>query len=579
MNKIFIGYLSVSVSAALVTAVLLLFRPLYKERFSKRWQYYIWLVVVIRFLVPWNSGNGLVGGMFHKMQAGGWGTVQGQLANAGQEQGQEPSTGSRQPQVEQAGRVQAETALTEVGKEPVQKAAWAFASDLWAIWLLTALILFVRKITIYQCFVRYLKAGCKPVEDIRRLEVFGTVVARSRFTGAIGLYTNSMVASPLCVGFFHPAVVLTKAELPEADFYYTVLHEWTHYRRLDLLYKWLVQLTLCLHWFNPFVYLLEREASRMCELSCDEAVTKGLDAEGKRAYGDMLLRAVGMASGYTVFPASITLHQGKKLMKERLGALMKKRKETKRTVAISAVSALLVMAGAVAAGAYIQPAAAQEINRDAQLAGYKKQASKTTAEEVAKEDPLWDITKKNGSYYYKGRRVRIFMDLRADSSFARFHFDKDGKVDIKLSRAKDLSITGVQGLTSQEAEEIMEDYGYADTEDMGEKQKESDPRPQSQLSVSRLQKPELTEEVYEAVEDCKDGVWYVIHSHGVQYLYYNGVPGKYAFQPHLNQKKAVIKIAGLGGTGKSYVLLAVRGNMPLTVIYRGKAVRYRTVSV
>ena len=99
------------------------------------------------------------------------------------------------------------------------------------------------------------------------------------------------------------------------------------------------------------------------------------------------------------------------------------------------------------------------------------------------------------------------------------------------------------------------------------------------LAVSRLQKEELVQQVREAVKDCKDGTWYVITHQGIQYLYYYGMPGKYAFQPSIGQKKTVIKLADLGGTGERYVLLAVRGNQPLTVTYRGETVRYQTVEV
>ncbi len=574
MHEIFMGYVSVSVSAALLTVILLLLAPLYQARFSKRWQYYIWLVVVARFLVPWNPGDGLVGRLFQEGQSAQW-LEQGQwLAKQGQAQ-----PAQQNDTVNTVNTVNGGLAAGESSSEPdgadieregqlksgkagdyapaVRKAAQGILEHSWKIWILTALALFARKVIVYQCFVKYLKAGCSPVEEICRLEIFGKVIAQSRFTRAAGLYTNSMVTSPLLIGFLHPAVILTKAELSDMDFYYTILHEWTHYRRRDLYYKWLVQLTVCLHWFNPFVYLLEREVSRMCELSCDEAVTKDLDAEGKRAYGDTLLRAAAAVGGFQAFPASVTLHGGKKLMKERLGALMNERKNTAWTAAVSVVSAFLLTAGAVAAGAYRQPAAAQV--------------------QTVRQDEYnsWGITKKSDAYYYKGRRIRIFMDVRADASFVRFHFDKDGKVDVKLTRAKDFTITGVSGLTEQETEEILEDYDQAGADDTGEKQEILNPK----VAVSRLRIGELEKVVREAVEDCKDGVWYVIKHQGVQYLYYNGVPGKYAFQPKLGKKKALIKIVDLGGTGEEYVLLAVRGKLPLTVKYGGKAVRYQAVSV
>ena len=56
-----------------------------------------------------------------------------------------------------------------------------------------------------------------------------------------------------------------------------------------MFYKWLVQFTICLHWFNPLVYLMGREVNNACEFSCDEAVIKNLDNDGIKAYGNTLL--------------------------------------------------------------------------------------------------------------------------------------------------------------------------------------------------------------------------------------------------------------------------------------------------
>ncbi|MCM1989053.1 M56 family metallopeptidase [Oceanirhabdus seepicola] len=39
-----------------------------------------------------------------------------------------------------------------------------------------------------------------------------------------------------------------------------------------MIYKWLVQLTVCIHWFNPIVYIVSKEINKACEFSCDESV-------------------------------------------------------------------------------------------------------------------------------------------------------------------------------------------------------------------------------------------------------------------------------------------------------------------
>ena len=139
-------------------------------------------------------------------------------------------------------------------------------------WLVMALILFIRKITVYQDFVKYIRASCVEVADIDLLERFGKLVERKQINTTVELYTNNLISSPLLIGFFRPYIILPTVDLSPTDFDYTILHELVHFKRRDMFYKWLVQFTLCIHWFNPFVYLMSREIGKVCELSCDEAV-------------------------------------------------------------------------------------------------------------------------------------------------------------------------------------------------------------------------------------------------------------------------------------------------------------------
>ena len=66
MERLFITVLSLSLSGSLLMLPLLLCRPLYRERLSKRWQYYIWLVVAVRLLLPFAPGAGPVGALFRE---------------------------------------------------------------------------------------------------------------------------------------------------------------------------------------------------------------------------------------------------------------------------------------------------------------------------------------------------------------------------------------------------------------------------------------------------------------------------------------------------------------------------------
>ncbi len=52
--------LSLSISGALLMLVVLGLKQIYKNKFSKRWQYYIWIVVALRFLLPFTPDTTIV---------------------------------------------------------------------------------------------------------------------------------------------------------------------------------------------------------------------------------------------------------------------------------------------------------------------------------------------------------------------------------------------------------------------------------------------------------------------------------------------------------------------------------------
>lgn len=361
MNELLQRYASVSLSASLLTMALLLLRPLYKQRFGKQWQYYVWLIVILRFLIPWNPVNGQIGSFIYKVQE----EIQTDTVEPLSNGNMSTDAKERNDKETNMDMINAKY-VSETGEEDT-KSAWNqeiqkkipwILQNLWIFWLTPAFVLFIRKVTVYQSFLKFLKAGSVPVDDMGRLEMLGKVMEQNHVQCPVGLYTNSLTASVIMTGFFHPVVILTKEELSDADFYYTIWHEMTHYRRGDMFYKWLVQLTVCLHWFNPFVYVLAHETDRLCELSCDEAVTKKLNADEKRAYGDMLLRAMQAGGSYKNDVASVTLYGGKDLLKERLGAIMNEKKKSAWITVLAAVFAAALAYGGIAAGACMQPAAA-----------------------------------------------------------------------------------------------------------------------------------------------------------------------------------------------------------------------------
>ena len=348
MNEFIKILLSLSVSGALLLLLILGLKPLYKNKFSKRWQYYIWIVVALRFLLPFTPDTTIVGSLFEKFDTTA-------ITN-------EIPTNPNVPVPADTGNSKAEPIQTNreittaAMREPVDKYVCLFF-----IWSALALVLFVRKITVYQGFIQYIKAGNKEVSDIKILNLLSDCEEKLNIKTRVELSCNPLIASPMLIGFFRPRIILPVGEWEDKELSYIFVHELIHYKQRDMFYKWLIQIVVCVHWFNPFVYLLEKEVNKSCELSCDEKVISILNEKAKREYGDTLISFLKSNNLYKSSLASVTLTEGAEQLKERLGAIMKFRKKSKAIIAITAIFTAAVCVCFFVTGAYAAPSAANDM--------------------------------------------------------------------------------------------------------------------------------------------------------------------------------------------------------------------------
>ncbi len=351
MNAVLKVFLSMSFSGSLLILALLLGKRFLKNKISRQWQYYIWLVVVMRLLLPFGPEVSLMGKAY---QAVDQAISQAAPLPPQQQSPQSGPGGNLAPAVgaEQHNETVNSPADDVTTAHPLQDIGVLLINHIWLVWLVAALGLLIRKITIYQGFVRYIKAGSTLVSDIELLDRLSIVAEQSGIKKPIELCVDPLVSSPLLIGFFHPCIVLPSADIPEKDLHYIILHELTHYKRRDMFYKWLVQITVCLHWFDPLVHLMSREIAKACEFSCDEAVLVKMGYDNAQDYGKALLDAMAAVGRYKENLGAVTLSENKQLLKERLGAIMKFKKRSRSGKIWTAVLTLCVVLGAAFVGVY-----------------------------------------------------------------------------------------------------------------------------------------------------------------------------------------------------------------------------------
>ncbi len=116
---------------------------------------------------------------------------------------------------------------------------------------------------------------------------------RNNIVGALKLrdnvYVTDHISGPFVIGMINPKIYLP-SDLDEKEHGYIILHEKHHIRRGDPIFKMVAYITLCIHWFNPLVWLFFKLFVKDMEMSCDEAVIKKLGENIRADYSASLLQ-------------------------------------------------------------------------------------------------------------------------------------------------------------------------------------------------------------------------------------------------------------------------------------------------
>ncbi|MDR2939243.1 MAG: DUF4825 domain-containing protein [Clostridiales bacterium] len=194
---------------------------------------------------------------------------------------------------------------------------WIFIGSL--IWVLGTVLLSIYAIASYLIIKHKLKLS-KPVKN--------------------NIYESNCIRSPFLLGIIKPKIYIP-AGLPGDGHEYIILHEQAHLRRHDHIVKLIIYFILCLHWFNPFVWLAFVLMNRDMEMSCDERVLIEMGGEIKKNYSMLLLN---LATSKNIISGGPLAFDGG-CIKERVKNIMKFKKPKNITIIVGSILVILLSVG------------------------------------------------------------------------------------------------------------------------------------------------------------------------------------------------------------------------------------------
>ncbi|MGN1186861.1 MAG: M56 family metallopeptidase, partial [Lachnospiraceae bacterium] len=284
MDNIFLYVVKMSLTAGCVVPVVLLIRLLLKKA-PKKYSYLLWSVVGFRLLCPvsftsrisffnigifdfFRSDRSSINKGMQDLAAVG--AVQGNAAGATVNMGMGQT-------VDVVGNVIPRGDFTENIVQPIADSVSAGSSHsintllsiLTVVWLAGVIVMFTYGMVSYLTLVWKLRKAV-------------------RVSGKENVYRSEIIGTPFIMGIMRP-VIYIPGYLQGDDAKYVLLHEECHIRRFDYAVKLVAFILLCIHWFNPLMWLAFCFMNKDMEMSCDEKVLEELGGSGKKNYSMSLL--------------------------------------------------------------------------------------------------------------------------------------------------------------------------------------------------------------------------------------------------------------------------------------------------
>ena len=262
MTEFFRTVLNMSITGAYIAAAIIILRIAMKK-LPKKYSYLLWAILGIRLLCPFSFSSAV--SIFNVLVPEKPAITSGQMEFIPNdiEYATEPRITVSVPPVNNAINEQLPPAQPSVSANPMQ-IAMAVGAYIWAFGTLAMAVYTADSYASVRKKVRNAKLSDGNV------------------------YTCESIETPFVFGLIKPRIYLPE-NISAEDRPYIIAHEQTHIDRKDYIVKLIAMAALCIHWFNPMVWLSYRLMTKDMELSCDEKALGSFDSDVKKAYANALL--------------------------------------------------------------------------------------------------------------------------------------------------------------------------------------------------------------------------------------------------------------------------------------------------
>ena len=330
MGNIFLSILGISVSIGLIVIGLIFLTPFLNKRYAAKWKYLIWIFLALRLLIPFSGANGQdVMDRMSQLKVG--------TNSESEENDANNPTDTAMPYRGIVVEIPAQMTTPIKASSEKSTADITMLDIVTLVWIIGSLIFIFVHLISYSHYKRQVLKNGKMIKETRILSQIFRLKRELHISRTVCVMEYDEAESPMIIGFIKPVLVLPKEQYNSEDLFFILKHELVHFKRGDVYLKLLFVTANAVHWFNPIIWIMQKEAVIDMELSCDERVTQGTSFELRKAYTETLLSMLHkQCVRKTVL--STQFYGGTKIMKKRFkNILIRNRKKNGISILICAV--------------------------------------------------------------------------------------------------------------------------------------------------------------------------------------------------------------------------------------------------
>lgn len=331
------------ISSSVLIILLILVRLVFREKMSQILRYALWLLVLIRLLVPFSLGETEISidNFTEKAVMSEGGQIISEIGNINLPQmsyndayAQVASEYSDKGiDIEKMPVAEYERVGYEI--DNLRRGDISIGKAVHMVWI-TGICIFGGIFALSNMiFASKLRKNRRPIVwQNNRLPIFVT----------------DKVDTPCLFGILRPTIYVTDETMDDyTTLHHIVEHELTHFRHGDHIWAIMRGICLAIHWYNPLVWAAAFMSKNDAELACDEATIKRIGEDERAEYGRTLIMMT-CEKRPALFNTATTMTGSGKTIKERISILVKKPKMAAYTLVIVAfigiIAAVVTFTGA-----------------------------------------------------------------------------------------------------------------------------------------------------------------------------------------------------------------------------------------